>query len=803
MRRRKHYEDSRCRIRKLVLSVIVTLVWTVSLHAQAPDTIWTATIGGDLNDAMVSVAEMPDGGFVFGGWTNSFGKGLEDVWVIRTDVNGDTLWTRVFGGERFDSGHSISAVSSGGSIVAGQTYSFGHLNKADFWLIRLDDSGDTLWTRIIGGSRHDWAEYVTETTDGGFIVAGGTYSFGNGESDVWLVRLDSFGDTLWTRTYGGEEIDWAESVHETSDGGFILSGSTNRNGDRNGWLIRTDINGDSLWTRSFGDTLTDSFHPVKEVSNGDFIMGGFSHRSGKGDEAWLIRTDDSGNLLWEKTFGDNGGDRIYDIEEMADGGFMVLAWTRSFGSGEHDIWLLRTDENGEILKSKFYGGELSDVAFSFQQTHDNGLILAGFTKSNGNGQSDAWLLKITPTLPVSVIIADSVWIDSDGDGYSDGQLDGTESYNPDFDIISYIWTINDSVIGTSAQITALLPIGLSQVNLTVSDENGFANSATKDITVVLGAHMSVVPDTIDFGNVLVGRSNCNKSILISNNGNTDLVINEIRFSDLSFGYGPCLTSIGNNPDSLIVIPPDGSIGLTLSFAPDSVKVYSDTLTLLTNDALNLESIVILRGNGVAGFQSVSSSLLDFGDVIVGESKSDTFSVTNIGIVTILVGVVIPETEYFHTYPYYEEIAPGHSLIVPVDFSPPVAAQYTDRIIIDGEAGMDTINLTANGIILGIENEDILPDKIFLHQNYPNPFNPVTLIKYDIPYQAKVEITIYNLLGEKVATLVSEVQKAGYHSVTWNANNMASGVYIYSFQANPTSVRRAGKFIQTKKMVLLK
>ena len=352
-----------------------------NLFAQAHDTLWTKTFGGELADAMVSVKQTSDGGFVFGGWTHSFSKGSEDVWVIRTDADGDTLWTRVFGGERYDSGHSIDVVSTGGSIVAGQTYSFGHLNKADFWLIRLDDNGDTLWTRTIGGNQHDYAEYVTETRDGGFIVTGGTSSFGNGESDVWLVRLDSFGDTLWTRTYGGEETDWAESVHETSDGGFNLTGSTHGNGDRYGWLIRTDNKGDSMLTKIFGDTLIDSFHPVKELSNGDFIIGGFSEKPGKkGDEAWLVRTDDSGNLLWEKTYGGNGGDRVYDIEETNDGGFIVLAWTRSFGSGEHDIWLLRTDANGDSLWSTFCGGELSDVAFSFNRNHDNGFILSGYTK---------------------------------------------------------------------------------------------------------------------------------------------------------------------------------------------------------------------------------------------------------------------------------------------------------------------------------------------------------------------------------------------------------------------------------------
>ena len=364
---------------------------------------------------------------------------------------------------------------------------------------------------------------------------------------------------------------------------FVGMSSLNKYTDGNGWLIRTDNNGDSLWTRTFGDTLTDSFHPVKELSNGDFIIGGFSQKPGKGDEAWLVRTDDYGNLLWEKTYGGIGGDRVYDIEETKDGGIIVLAWTRSFGSGEHDIWLLRTDANGDSLWSKFYGGELSDVAFSFHRTHDNGLIFSGFTKSYRNGQSDAWILKITPSLPVSEIITKSEWIDIDRDGSSEGLLDGTESYNPDYEIISYIWTIHDSVIGTSAQITASLPVGLNQVNLTVSDENGFASSSTKEITVVLG-----------------------------------------------------------------------------------------------------------------------------------KSK-----------------------------------------------------------------------------------------KIFLHQNFPNPFNPATLIKYEIPYEAKVEITIYNLLGERVVTLVSGLQKAGDYKVTWNAINMASGVYVYRLRAIPTSVGRAGDFVRTRKMVLLK
>jgi hypothetical protein len=230
------------------------LLSTICLSSIAfAQTNWQRTYGGAGADGGHSVQQTIDGGFIIAGATSSFSAGDNDVYLIKTNAQGDTLWTRTYGGPGSDQGGSVQQTTDGGYIVAGWTGSFG-AGRGDFYLVKTDAQGDTLWTRVYGGPNYDWGHSVQQTTDGGYIVAGETYSFGAGRADAWLLRTDASGDTLWARTYGDQLYQMGYSVQETNDGGYIVAGFTDTVGATGlrQWLVKTDATGDTLWTRVIG-----------------------------------------------------------------------------------------------------------------------------------------------------------------------------------------------------------------------------------------------------------------------------------------------------------------------------------------------------------------------------------------------------------------------------------------------------------------------------------------------------------------------------------------------------------------------
>jgi hypothetical protein len=372
------------------LSAVLFVLLLVSLsHAQQR---WTKTYGGTGVDFGNSVQQTPDSGYIVTGYNSSSGN--PDVWLIKTSASGDTLWTRIFGGTQFDEGTSVTPTVDGGYILAGWTYSFG-AGSSDAWLIKTDASGDSLWTRTYGGPSYDFAYSVQQTPDSGYIVAGYTYSFGAGGSDVWLIKTDAKGDTLWTRTYGGANNDFGESVQQTRDGGYVITGWTQSFGAGNDdvYLIKTDAKGDTLWTRTYGGANNDYAYAVQQTSDGGFIVAGVTNSFGAGGaDVWLLKTDASGDTLWTRTYGGTAADQGWSVQQTTDRGFIVAGVTMSFSAGQ-DVYLIKTDSLGNTLWTKTYGGSSGDEARSVRQTSDGGYILAGGTQSFGAGLYDVYLIK--------------------------------------------------------------------------------------------------------------------------------------------------------------------------------------------------------------------------------------------------------------------------------------------------------------------------------------------------------------------------------------------------------------------------
>ena len=384
---------------------------------------WNKTFGGTDGDVAYSVQQTSDGGFILTGYTDSYGAGSSDFWLVKTDSSGNKQWDKTFGGADSDIARSVHETSDGGYILAGCTRSYG-AGSYDAWLVRINSNGDILWHAAFGGAGWDVAESVQQTSDGGFILTGYTGSYGDVFYDAWLVKVDCNGCVQWNTTFGGFGRDVAESVRQTSDDGYVIAGSTQPQGSylfstgfmspidvdfADAWLVKIDSNGNKQWDKTFGGTDWDTAESVQETSDGGYILAGYTKSYGAGgSDFWLIKTYSNGNKQWDKTFGETDDDYAYSVQQTSDGGYILAGVTEPHseppapiatsmspcGAGSSDVWLVKTDSEGGKEWDKTFGGTDDDCASSVQQTSDGGYILAGYTKSYGAGGSDFWLIKL-------------------------------------------------------------------------------------------------------------------------------------------------------------------------------------------------------------------------------------------------------------------------------------------------------------------------------------------------------------------------------------------------------------------------
>lgn len=357
-------------------------------------TTFQKTFGGAGADEGYFVQQTTDGGYIIAGYTEDAAF-VDKGYLIKTNANGDTLWTKIISGMLSDESNAVQQSNDGGYIIMGQIS--GLASNADVSLIKTDSNGDLLWTKTYGGPVDDIGNSVQQTLDSGYIIAGTTFSFGAGSTDVYLIKTDANGDTLWTKVFGGTDPDVGNSVQQTSDGGFIIVGSTYSFGVGEGdvYLIRTDGNGDLLWTKTFGGTEEERGVSVQQTAEGGFIITGITESFGAGSfDAYLIKTDGIGDLVWSKTYGAAYVDIGNSVQQTLDGGYILAGTTSAFYNDTNDIYLLKTDSNGTLLWSKTFGGAIyNDWGYSVQQTLDGGYIIAGMTYGFGAGSSDVYLIK--------------------------------------------------------------------------------------------------------------------------------------------------------------------------------------------------------------------------------------------------------------------------------------------------------------------------------------------------------------------------------------------------------------------------
>jgi len=341
-----------------------------------------------------------DGGFVVGGNTKSFGAGNFDFWLIRVAANGDSLWSRTYGGSAEEECYAVVQTSDGGYALAGSTQSFGAGGK-DVWLVRVDADGDSLWSRTYGGGNSDWCHALQQTDDGGFLLAATTYSYGAGGDDVWVIKTDADGDSLWSRTFGGTAAEESRSIIRTADANFAIGGFTESRGagQRDYWLIKMNDAGDTLWSRTYGGIYGEMLAGLCQTPDGGYLLVGNTMSFGAiGTDAWVVKTDADGDSLWNHRLGGAGTDVYFSAVPGNAGGCVLAGYTESFGAQLTDYWLVGTDANGDTLWTRVFGGDNYEILRGMLRTSDGGLMLAGYTSSYGAGGQDVWLLKTSSEL---------------------------------------------------------------------------------------------------------------------------------------------------------------------------------------------------------------------------------------------------------------------------------------------------------------------------------------------------------------------------------------------------------------------
>ena len=370
---------------KLLLSFLIA---TVSVQAQIT---FHKTFGGNGDDYGTSVQQTNDGGYIITGFTNGVDSGNADVYLVKTDAYGDTIWTRTFGGANRDYGNSVQQTADGGYIIVGLTYSFGGAGSKGY-LIKTNSNGDFLWNKTFDAFSSDAVGLtVQQTMEGGYIVAGSIEIFPFNEN-AYLIKTDANGDSLWTRIYGGADEIKDVSCYQTMDSGYILSGTRTDSGSTNSdaWLLKTDALGNIVWSKTYGDAYPDHCLRVQQTLDGGYIMTGWTYSFGAGGcDVFLTKTDANGDLLWTKTFGGNENDAGMCVRQTTGGGYIISGFFGLFIG--YRSYLIKTDANGDSLWTRIMGTD-DDYANSVQETVDGGYIVTGST-ANFGGNSNIIFVK--------------------------------------------------------------------------------------------------------------------------------------------------------------------------------------------------------------------------------------------------------------------------------------------------------------------------------------------------------------------------------------------------------------------------
>jgi hypothetical protein len=311
-------------------------------------------------------------------------------------LNAQVTFQKVYTNSLHQSSKEVVATGDGGYLIAGMTRTQ-FAGDSDLYVIKTNGLGEIQWTKTYGGTHPEYPNCILTLEDGNFFIIGYTSSYGAGSNDAWLIKINPSGDLLWSRTYGGVGDDEAKEIIRTSDGNYAFVGRTNYSGGTNfdGFLYKIDGSGNVIWNKNYGGALYENLRCVKLCADGGFILTGQTMSSGAGgSDIYLVRTNSNGDVMWTQTYGGALEDDGNFIVVNNDGSFTITAETTSFGAGDFDVQAMKVDANGGVIWNKFYGGDKKDVSKTIRPTNDGGYIIGAISRSFGWINPDMWLVKI-------------------------------------------------------------------------------------------------------------------------------------------------------------------------------------------------------------------------------------------------------------------------------------------------------------------------------------------------------------------------------------------------------------------------
>jgi hypothetical protein len=388
---------------QIISTMVIAALSAAAANTYSQNTNWSRHFGGAYNEGGNACMPTQDRGYFAVGSTYSYGNGDHDIYVIRLDSLGDTVWSRTFGGSAADFGRDVQVTPDSGCVVVGSTLSWG-AGKEDLVLLKISSAGELSWSKTFGGVNSDEGWSIRWTKDSNFIICGTTASSGAGYGDLWMLKVTPGGDSLWSRTFGGPGGESGLAVREGFDG-YIAVGATGSFGEGYSsiYAVKTSFMGDSIWATTFGGAKADFGYSVEVSRDGDYLIAGATGSYGQGYyDAYLLKVDPFGGVVWEKTFGGTKDDRAYAVCNTPSGDILLSGTTESFGAGGSDIYVVRLSPIGDVIWSHTYGGAQPDYARSVTVNSQGNFIIAGYSYSYAAGGSDLYVLDLAGDSPTDV-----------------------------------------------------------------------------------------------------------------------------------------------------------------------------------------------------------------------------------------------------------------------------------------------------------------------------------------------------------------------------------------------------------------
>ena len=785
---------------------------TNNYHAAEKSIIWSKTYGGEDSEGGRCVCVSNDGSFVIAGYTRSFGAGNANILLMKTDSQGNSLWEKTFGGTGREFSYSVIQTSDNGYLITGYTTSFGAGAK-DLYLIKTDSDGNEIWAKTYGGAALDVGRSVIETSDGYFLICGFTESFGAGQDDVYLIKTDSDGNEIWTKTFGGTNLDVGYSVKETRDGRYIIAGSSMSYsaGLADIWLIKTDTGGNQLWARNFGESTSYEWgNSVIELQDGSFLISGNSDiLYNELLDVHLLKTDSRGSEIWTKKIGENTLHEYGHSAIETENGDLIICGTTKSSANVNDIYLIRTDLNGNIQWKKTIGQVDADWGSSICTSQDGSFVITGHTNSSGAGKYDALLMKIsnlqpkfsadilTGHAPLEINFTDESQGNITGwhwDFDSDGIIDATDK-NP-------VWTYEQPgeysvtlIISTSSESDTLIYENFIKVfngesALKFTDKNSIVTCpASPSLNLAENLTIETWINPSDWGsNPMLGFGR----ILDKQKISLYLIKSSPAFNDhclaMQTFYENGASSISMSPDNSIILNEWQHVAVTYRAGGSEMKMY-----------INGVEQTITHTTPPSGLIADNSNF----DLLLGNNQSKVFAFQG----------TIDELRIWSNAHSVERIVAGMNrqyienksgMIVCWGMNEGSGETIADKSDYGNEGTLSTVEWRQGKSLVQTSirktESKIKPNQFTLYANYPNPFNPETTIRYDLVQSAKVQLIVYNITGKKIKTLVSEKKNIGSHYIKWDGTDdlgrqVATGLYIYQLST--------GNIKQSNKMLFLK